>query len=151
MIVSASYKTDIPAFYGAWFRNRLDAGYCKVLNPYSNRAQRVSLARDDVSAFVFWTKNVGPFLGTLAEVRRRGYPFVVQYSITGYPRPLEPHVVPAAASVRHMRMLCDLYGPRSAVWRYDTIVFSSVTPPRFHLRTFERLCRDARLLRGLCH
>ena len=26
MIISASYKTDIPAFYGAWFRKRLNAG-----------------------------------------------------------------------------------------------------------------------------
>ena len=26
MIILASYKTDIPAFYGAWFRKRLAAG-----------------------------------------------------------------------------------------------------------------------------
>lgn len=25
MIISASYKTDIPAFYGAWFRKHLGA------------------------------------------------------------------------------------------------------------------------------
>jgi hypothetical protein len=27
MIISASYKTDTPAFYGDWFMNRLRAGY----------------------------------------------------------------------------------------------------------------------------
>jgi hypothetical protein len=27
------------------------------------------------------------------------------------------------------------------VWRYDTIVFSSLTPPEFHLRNFERLAK----------
>ncbi|MDD2638560.1 MAG: DUF1848 family protein, partial [Methanothrix sp.] len=26
MIVSASYRTDIPAFYGEWFEKRLKAG-----------------------------------------------------------------------------------------------------------------------------
>ena len=30
MIVSASYRTDIPAFYGRWFLNRLDAGWCEA-------------------------------------------------------------------------------------------------------------------------
>ena len=34
MIISASYKTDIPAFYGEWFMARLKAGYCRMVNPY---------------------------------------------------------------------------------------------------------------------
>ena len=34
MIVSASYRTDIPAFYTGWFLNRLRAGYCHVAEPY---------------------------------------------------------------------------------------------------------------------
>jgi hypothetical protein len=33
MIISASYRTDIPAFFGEWFMNRLRAGICKVVNP----------------------------------------------------------------------------------------------------------------------
>ena len=31
MIISASYKTDIPAFYGQWFMNRLRAGHCRMV------------------------------------------------------------------------------------------------------------------------
>ncbi len=31
MIISASYKTDIPAFYGEWFINRLRAGHCRMV------------------------------------------------------------------------------------------------------------------------
>ena len=34
MIVSASYRTDIPAFYGDWFRRRLAEGAVRVANPY---------------------------------------------------------------------------------------------------------------------
>jgi Domain of unknown function (DUF1848) len=62
VIISASYKTDIPTFYGDWFLNRLQAGFCKTLNPYNRQVLRVSLTPDDVNGFVFWTKNVGPFL-----------------------------------------------------------------------------------------
>ncbi|HIJ38543.1 MAG TPA: DUF1848 family protein, partial [Rhodospirillaceae bacterium] len=43
MIVSASYRTDIPAFYSRWFINRFQAGYCMVANPYGGPPSRVSL------------------------------------------------------------------------------------------------------------
>jgi len=54
MIVSASYKTDIPAFYGEWFLNRLRAGYCRMVNAF-NPKQRysVSLKPSSVDGFVF--------------------------------------------------------------------------------------------------
>lgn len=142
MIISASYKTDIPTFYGDWFINRLSAGYCKTLNPYNRQIGRVSLKPDDVQGFVFWTKNVGPFIGHLAEVRRRGFPFVVQHTINAYPRVLEEAVVDAAKSVEHVRRLAEEYGPRVCVWRYDTIIESSVTPRDFHVRTFSRLAKE---------
>ena len=44
MIISASYKTDIPAFYGRWFLNRLDAGYCLMVNPYGGQTHRIDLS-----------------------------------------------------------------------------------------------------------
>ena len=140
MIISASYKTDIPAFYGHWFEKRLDAGYCKVANPYNRRqVRRVSLAREDVDGFVFWTKNLGPFMGRLERVAELDRPFTIQYTITGYPRELERTVVDADRSVRHLRAVADAYGPRAAVWRYDPILFSSLTPWEYHLDNFERL------------
>ena len=48
MIVSASYRTDIPALYGAWFMNRLAAGFCAVVNPYGGPPYRVALTREAV-------------------------------------------------------------------------------------------------------
>jgi hypothetical protein len=142
VIVSASYKTDIPAFYGQWFMNRLRAGYCRVVNPYGGKPFRVSLTPEDVEAVVFWTKNIGPFLSRLPEVRERGIPFVVQYTINAYPRALECSVVDPTRSVEHIKALHDEYGSRVAVWRYDTIVLSSITPPDFHVRNFERIARS---------
>lgn len=139
MIISASVRTDIPAFYGAWMMERLRAGYCLARNPFSQRSYRVSLRREDVDGIVFWTKNVGPFLRHLPEVQERGFPFVVQHTINGYPRDLEISVTDPRRAVEHAQAVAAAYGPRVLVWRYDPIVFSSLTPASFHLENFGRL------------
>ncbi len=142
MIISASYKTDIPTFYGEWFRNRLRAGYCKMVNPYSrHQSYTISLKRQDVNGFVFWTKNVGPFIAVLDDVHADGFPFVVQHTINAYPRALESRVVDADRAVDNVCALAKRYGPRALVWRYDTIILSTLTDADFHRRNFERLAR----------
>ncbi|MDF0589779.1 DUF1848 family protein [Candidatus Methanocrinis natronophilus] len=99
MIISASYRTDIPAFYGDWFERRLEAGYCSVANPYNSRqVRRVSLRPEDVEGFVFWTRNLGPFMDRLTRVADLGRPFVVQQTVTGYSRELELSLIHAAAT-----------------------------------------------------
>lgn len=140
MIISASCRTDLPAFYGRWFLNRLAAGYCLMRNPYRReQIYRVRLARPDVDGFYFWTKNLAPFLGALDVVARRGDPFVVNYTINGYPSQLEPAVPPAEASIKAIRAVSERFGPGRVVWRYDTVVFSSLTPESFHRQNFARL------------
>lgn len=138
MIISASYRTDIPAFYGEWFVNRFRAGFARVANPYGGPAGSVSL-RDGVDGFVFWTRNAQLFLPALAEVRAAGIPFVVQYTVTGYPRALESSVVEAGRAVAAVRALSARYGPKAVVWRYDPVVVSELTPPAFHRDNFSRL------------
>src|SRR5262249_16599551 len=136
---------DIPAFYAQWFASRLRAGFCRMVNPYNPRQhRRVSLARQDVDGFVFWTKNLGPFVDVLQEVNDAGYPFLIQYTINGYPRALESRVVRPERSVEHMHQIATRYGPRVAVWRYDTIIFSSLTPPEFHRENFAQLISSIR-------
>ncbi|MCC7495874.1 MAG: DUF1848 domain-containing protein [Fimbriimonadaceae bacterium] len=143
MIISASRKTDLPAFYGEWFRNRLRAGYCRIVSAY-NRSQHatVSLQPGDVDGFVFWTKNVGPFLPALADVADLHIPFVVQYTVNPYPREIEPSGVASSRTVVHCRRLAEQYGPRVVVWRYDPILLSDLTPAEWHLQRFERLAEQ---------
>jgi hypothetical protein len=141
MIVSASFRTDIPAFYGSWFQNRFRAGFCRVVNPYGGAPYRVSL-RDGVDGFVFWTRNAEPFRAMLAEVRAAGLPFVVQYTVTGYPRALERSVVDPARSIETIRRLAGDYGPRAVVWRYDPVLLTDLTPPEWHVRQFAALARE---------
>ncbi len=141
MIVSASYRTDIPAFYGAWFMNRLAAGFCMVANPYGGAPYRVVLTRETVDGFVFWTKNLSPFVEALGQIGARGFPFVVHHTINGYPRLLETSVTDADRSVAEMRRLADRYGPRAAVWRYDPVIETDRTSVDWHVENFAALAR----------
>ena len=147
MIISASYRTDIPAFYGDWLMNRLRAGFCRVQNPYGGQISRVGLGPGDIDGLVLWTKNIGPFLRHLPALAARGLPFVVQHSITGSPRELERATPPIDRVLDSAAHLVNAHGPRALVWRYDPILLSSLTPASFHLDNFGRLCES---LRGLC-
>ncbi|MCX8006324.1 MAG: DUF1848 domain-containing protein, partial [Burkholderiaceae bacterium] len=105
MIVSASYRTDIPAFYAEWFLRRLEEGFALVRNPYSGQLYRVDLRPHRVTGFVFWTRNFGPLLEHLDRLRAFGRPFVVQFTITNYPRAIEPAVIPAEKAAAQMHRL----------------------------------------------
>jgi hypothetical protein len=138
MIISASYRTDIPAFYGRWFLNRFRAGWAKAVNPYGRQVSTIPL-RTGVDGFVFWTRNPGPFLDALDEVRRAAIPFVVQVTATGYPRALESAVIEIDRSVALMARLAERHGKRAVVWRYDPILDTSPTPLDWHEANFAAL------------
>ena len=144
MIVSASYRTDIPAFYGDWFMKRLAAGHALVANPYGGKPYRVSLAAGEVEGFVFWTRNIGPLRDRLGDIAAAA-PFMVQFTVTGYPRALEPGVIETETAIAQIRALSDSFGPRAVVWRYDPVQETDLTPAPWHLGNFARL---AEALRG---
>ena len=139
MIVSASYRTDIPAFYGAWFADRLAAGECHVRNPYGGAPYRVALDPAAVDGFVFWTRNPRPFLPVLDQVAARRQPFVMQTTITGYPRTVDRHVPPPARVIQTLAALAGRHGPDVVVWRYDPIVLTDRLTAAWHRRNFARL------------
>ena len=145
MIVSASYRTDIPAFFPAWFRDRLAAGFCEVANPCGGKPYRVGLGPEEAEGFVFWTRNAAPFRDTLSELARQNRPFVVQFTVTAYPRALDAHTLRAEETVGQIAALAREFGPRATVWRYDPVVFSSLTEAAWHAEAFARL---AAALRG---
>ncbi len=149
MIVSASRRTDIPAFYSKWFMNRVRRGWCDVPNPF-NRAQvsTVSLAPRDVDAFVFWTRNPRPLMACLDELDGLGFRYLFLVTLVGYPRGIDPRSPGPEASVSAFHDLAARIGPDRLTWRYDPIVLSGVTTPRFHEENFRRI---ARALRGTTH
>ena len=144
MIVSASYRTDIPAFYGPWFRARLAAGYCRTANPYGGAPATVSLRPEDVEGFVFWTRNAGAFLEDLAEVRRQGIPFILQMTVTGYPRALDASTIATDQAIAQFKEIARRFGSAVPVWRYDPILVSSLTDGAWHEQNFARIAGELR-------
>lgn len=141
MIVSASINADIPAHHGAWFMRRLEAGYCRIARADGLRYPRVPLTPDAVDGFVFWTRCVEPFLPVLTKIRRHGFAFTVQFAITGYPRRLGLAPVTAEVAAGQFARLASEFGPRAAVWRYDPLLVTPLTPLGWHLGNFERIAR----------
>jgi hypothetical protein len=140
VIVSASYRTDIPAFYARWFLRRLDAGYARVANPYGGAAYEVSLRPGGADGFVFWTRNMRPLMAELDRVREVA-PFTVQFTVTGYPRSLENSVIAVGEAVDQLRELRRRFGLRVAVWRYDPIVMTTELDAAAHVRNFAALAK----------
>jgi len=140
MIISASRRTDIPAFYSEWFINRIKAGYCTVPNPFNrNQISKVSLLPKDIDVIVFWTRNPRPLLSYLTELDERGFRYYFQYTVMANPRSLDiksPHVDTA---IDTFIQLSETIGPEKVIWRYDPIVFTTATSVDFHLRTYSKI------------
>lgn len=140
MIVSASRRTDIPAFYPEWFVNRLRAGWCLVPHPFrKGLSARVSLDPEEAEVVVFWTRNPAPLLRHLPELDRLGCRYYFQYTLLDYPETLEPLTIPLARKIETFRKLARRIGPERVIWRYDPVVLSEATPAAFHLERFGRI------------
>ncbi len=142
MIISASRRTDIPAFYTPWLMNRLRAGFCTVPNPFNpQQVARISLKPADVDALLLVSRNPHPLLQHLDELDRMGYNYYFQYTLIGNPRLIDPHTPPAEAGVRIFREFASHVGPQRMVWRYDPVVLSDITPPAFHVENFRKIAQ----------
>jgi hypothetical protein len=145
MIVSASRRTDIPAFYSRWFMNRIKAGYCLVPNPFNlKQISEISLAPEKVDLFVFWTRNPKPLIPNLKELDDRGYSYYFLYTLMNNPRILDPKSPPVETSIDTFRMLSDKIGPEKVIWRYDPIILSNVTDIGFHKEKFGLIAEKLR-------
>ncbi|MBU1398632.1 MAG: DUF1848 domain-containing protein [Proteobacteria bacterium] len=145
MIISASRRTDITAFYTEWFMNRVRAGFCTVPNPFNpNQISNVSLAPENVDLFVFWTRNPKPLIPHLKELNVRGYSYYFLFTLMDNPQILDPKSPPPGISIDTFRKLSDLIGPEKIIWRYDPIVLSNVTGIEFHKQQFEFIAEKLR-------
>ncbi len=143
MIISASRRTDIPAFYAGWFMNRLRAGYCTVPNPFNpGQVSYVSLRPKEVDVIVFWTRHPRPLLPYLTELDERGYRYYFQYTLMNNPRSIDPKSPALDVALETLHALADRIGPDRVIWRYDPIVFSQATGAQFHQQAYEQIARQ---------
>ncbi len=124
VIISASRATDIPAWFGPWFLERLREGGTVWKNPFSGREQAVSFA--SVRAIVFWTKNPRPFFPALDEVDRSGIGYYFQFTLNDYTREgLEPNLPPLEDRIRTFIDLSRRIGRDRVIWRADPLILSA--------------------------
>jgi DNA repair photolyase len=142
MIISASRRSDVPAFFGDWLMNRLRAGEAAVVNPFNaSQVRRVNLEPDQVDVLVFWTKNPAPFMRNLDELDAKDFNYYFLFTLNQYPKFLEPGLPPLKERLDIFRALSRRLGPGRVIWRYDPIVISSTTTPEYHRRNFASLAK----------
>ena len=150
-IISASRRTDIPAFYGDWFMNRIRAGVVGYVNPFGGQKYLVDLRPESVLCFAFWSKNYAPFLSHLQTLTDMGYRSYFNFTITGLPREFECNLVEADEAVATLRRMADMFSPRHTNWRYDPIVISDRTPFDWHVARFAELASRLRGATERCY
>ena len=144
-IISASRRTDIPRYFGAWFARRRAAGIARFRNVVGVPGE-VSLRDEDVLGYLFWTRYARPFAAQLAALRRDGIPYVFQYTITGYGRDIERKAPSLSLVIQDfLDVSRTLPDPSCMQWRYDPLVVSEKRDLDFHRTNFSKL---AEALRG---
>ena len=156
MIISASRRTDIPAFYADWFMKRVREGYFYRVNPFNSRqVTAFSLKPEDVDAICFWTKNPQPLMQHLHELDGRGLHYYFQFTLNPYDTIFEPNIPPLPERIETMLELAGRIGPERVVWRYDPVILSSISPVAWHLEQAEMIAERVtgatrRLLFSFC-
>lgn len=125
IVISASRRTDIPAFYMDWFMAGVGRGRFDVVNPYNQRLSQVPADPEQVHTIVFWSKNYGPFLtGRYGErLAAKGYHLYFQFTLNSASKFLEPNLPPLDRRLDQMADLCRRFGARCVNWRFDPICF----------------------------
>ncbi len=142
MIISASRRTDIPAFYSEWFFNRIKNGFAYVRNPMNiHQVSKINLSPDIVDCIVFWTKNPKPMLDRINELS--DYHYYFQFTLNPYAADIEPYVPNKGREViKTFIELSEKIGADKIIWRYDPILLSDKYSIEYHAKYFEKLAKD---------
>lgn len=143
MIISASRRTDIPAFYMDWLLRRLDEGFLLTRNPMNHRqVSRIELTPEVVDGIVFWSKNPQPMLDVMTKLEP--YPYYIQFTLNGYERDVEPGLPDMTRRIDTFRRIADRLGAVRVRWRYDPILVNARYTPQAHMERFEWIARQLR-------
>lgn len=146
MIISASRRTDIPAFYSDWFINRVKAGFVYVKNPMNPRQiSKIPLQPGVVDCIVFWTKNAAPLLDKLDILDAMGYHYYFLWTINPYGKDVERNLPDKAKIIDSFKELSNRIGSRRVIWRYDPVIVNRKFTVEYHVVRFRALCH---LLQG---
>lgn len=140
MIISASRRTDIPAFFPEWMLQRLREEKVWVKNRWRSRHySEVPLRADQIDGLVFWTKNPKPLMKYLKEIEEMGHAFYFQFTLTSYSEKIEPNLPSKKELVETFCELSELIGLERMIWRYDPIFFTEEYSLEVHQKAFEEM------------
>jgi len=120
-VISASRRTDIPAFYMNWFMESIRRGYFEFENPVSHKIIRVDATQKNTAAIVFWSRNYAPLMPHLSELSDH-YRLWFHFTINTLNKTLEPKVPNPDIQLAQLRELTKKVEPRAITWRFDPIV-----------------------------
>lgn len=140
MLLFASGRTDIPAFYSQWFMNRIRSGFVDVRNPYyGEQVARYRLTRDVVDCIAFCTKNPRPLLPYIEELKATGIGLYFFVTITPYEKDVEPNVPEKSEVIESFTELSHSLGKERVCWRYDPIFTDEKYSVSYHIKAFRRM------------
>ncbi len=124
-IISASRRTDIPAFYMDWFMAQIKAGFFTIENPYNKIQKKIAATCKTIHSIVFWSKNFDSFLKMNAgeTLKDMGYNLYFNFTINSESIHLEPHVPPLHKRLLQLTKMVNVFGPETISWRFDPICF----------------------------
>ncbi len=125
IVLSASRRTDIPAFYMEWFMQGIREGRFSVRHPFTGAVREVAAGVDRVHSIVFWSKDFGAFLagGCGERLQRAGYCLFFNFTVNSADALLEPRVPPLERRIDQMAELAARFGADCIQWRFDPICF----------------------------
>lgn len=153
IVISASRRTDIPAFYMPWFMQSIARGHFEVTHPFTRRVSRVPATAPPVHTIVFWSKNFGPFLSGDYGFRLQewGYHLYFQFTLNSQNHLLEPGLPELDRRIEQLHRLCRQFGPAAVNWRFDPLCFyrSGEEGPGNNLNDIDRIA-EAAADAGIC-
>ncbi len=147
IVISASRRTDIPAFYMPWFMGQIRREFFEVINPFNQRVSCVPATPDRVHTIVFWSKNFGPFLDQCygEQLLKQGYHLFFNFTINSDCTDLEPNVPPLRKRLEQLEDLSRRFGPGTINWRFDPLCFfkTGAGPMQDNLHDFSDIAGKA--------
>lgn len=141
MILSASRRTDIPAYFSEWFINRIKAGSVCTRNPMNyGQISTIPLSPEEIDCIVFWTKDPSQMLNKLPVLDELGYRYYFQFTLTPYGKELEKNLKSKEEIIHSFCQLSSLLGKDRVLWRYDPILLNDFISLSYHAEWFEYLC-----------
>jgi hypothetical protein len=135
MIISASRRTDIPAYYSDWFFNRIKKRYVCVRNPVNiHQISKINLNPDVVDCIVFWSKNPKPMLNKLQFLNE--YTYYFQFTLNPYDNDIEIELPHKNEIIETFKNLSGMIGSQKIIWRYDPVLINKKYTIQYHIDKF---------------